>query len=76
MCPELYLVFENLLVFSKERHDSLQDSFKYKALPVYALMDISFKFFQKADPPSSVAVWRRLKVTEIPLPQSKATPGK
>lgn len=76
MCPELDLVFENLLVFSKERHDSLQDSFKCQALPVYALIDKSFNFFQKADPLSSVAGWRLSRVIEIPLSQSKATPGK
>lgn len=74
--PRVVSVFENLFVFSKEINDSLQDSFKYQALPVYALMYISFKFFQKAGTLSSVAVWRLSRVTEIPLPQRKPTPGK
>lgn len=36
--PDLYLVLENLFVFSKDINDSLRDSFNSQALPVYALM--------------------------------------
>lgn len=78
MCPDLNLVFENPFVFSKEIIDSLQDSFKYPALPVYALMVcVSFNSFQmliNKGVPSSVAVWKPLLEFVLKFLYHKAKP--